>query len=351
MVTLDNTCRSFLAPYKDEKGNYKFYGRFNQGVITLNLFDVALSSNGDIDKFWQLMEERTELCHKALLYRHKRLEGTLSDVAPILWQDGAFARLEQHEPIDKLLHGGYSSISLGYAGLYECVKFIKNESHIGTKNGHDFGIEVMKFLDEIDEVAGLIGAVNTIDFKNLKGYNTDGIGAVRAIEEVTSIKNKNVVVAGAGGASRAISFYLAKYGAESMAILNRNVEKAQGLAADVSQSGLIGEVKADSISEIRNYLKDADILVDTTPIGMHPNISDEPIAFAEDMDEDLVVFDAVYNPNETVLLKEAIKAGANPVYGIKMLLYQGAESIKIWTGRDAPVDVMEKALKDTLNLE
>ena len=212
-------------------------------------------------------------------------------------------------------------------------------------------IEVMKFLNEIDEVAGLIGAVNTIDFKNLKGYNTDGIGAVRAIEEVTSIKNKNVVVAGAGGASRAISFYLAKYGAESMAILNRNVEKAQGLAADVSQSGLIGEVKADSISEIRNYLKDADILVDTTPIGMHPNISDEPIAFAEDMDEDLVVFDAVYNPNGTVLLKEAIKAGANPVYGIKMLLYQGAESFKIWTGRDAPVDVMEKALKDTLNLE
>ena len=212
-------------------------------------------------------------------------------------------------------------------------------------------IEVMKFLNEIDEVAGLIGAVNTIDFKNLKGYNTDGIGAVRPIEEVTSIKNKNVVVAGAGGASRAISFYLAKYGAESMAILNRNVEKAQGLAADVSQSGLIGEVKADSISEIRNYLKDADILVDTTPIGMHPNISDEPIAFAEDMDEDLVVFDAVYNPNETVLLKEAIKAGANPVYGIKMLLYQGAESFKIWTGRDAPVDVMEKALKDTLNLE
>ena len=190
-------------------------------------------------------------------------------------------------------------------------------------------IEVMKFLNEIDEVAGLIGAVNTIDFKNLKGYNTDGIGAVRAIEEVTSIKNKNVVVAGAGGASRAISFYLAKYGAESMAILNRNVEKAQGLAADVSQSGLIGEVKADSISEIRNYLKDADILVDTTPIGMHPNISDEPIALAEDMDEDLVVFDAVYNPNET----------------------EGAESFKIWTGRDAPVDVMEKALKDTLNLE
>ncbi len=212
-------------------------------------------------------------------------------------------------------------------------------------------IEVMQFLDEIDEVASLIGAVNTIDFKNLKGYNTDGIGAVRAIEEVSSIKNKNVVVAGAGGASRAISFYLAKYGAESLTILNRNVDKAQSLAADVSNSGLIDDVDADSISQIASHLTDADILVDTTPIGMHPNINDEPIAFAEDMHEDLTVFDAVYNPNETVLLRQAIKAGAKPVYGIKMLLYQGAESFRIWTGRDAPVETMEKALKDTLNLE
>ena len=212
-------------------------------------------------------------------------------------------------------------------------------------------IEVMQFLDEIDDVAALIGAVNTIDFKELKGYNTDGIGAVKAIEEVTPIKDKNVVVAGAGGASRAISFYLAKYGAESLTILNRNVDKAQSLAGDVSGSDFIDNVKADSISEISGYLKDADILVDTTPIGMHPNIDDEPIASADDMHEDLVVFDAVYNPNETVLLKEAIKAGAKSVYGIKMLLYQGAESFKIWTGRDAPVDVMEKALKDTLNLE
>lgn len=212
-------------------------------------------------------------------------------------------------------------------------------------------IEVMQFLDEIDEVAGLIGAVNTIDFKNLKGYNTDGIGAVRAIEEVTSIKNKNVVVAGAGGASRAISFYLAKYGAESLTILNRNPQKAQSLAEDVSGSGLIDDAGADSISQIASHLADADILVDTTPVGMHPNISDKPIAFADDMHEDLVVFDAVYNPNETVLLKEAVRAGAKPVYGIKMLLYQGAESFRIWTGRDAPVETMEKALKDTLNLE
>ena len=212
-------------------------------------------------------------------------------------------------------------------------------------------VDVMQYLDELDEVARLIGAVNTIDFKNLKGYNTDGIGAVKAIEEVTSIKNKNVVVAGAGGASRAISFYIAKYGAESLTILNRNEAKAESLASDVSDSGLIGEVAYDSINAIGNYMEGADVLIDTTPLGMHPNISDEPIVKADMMDEDLVVFDAVYNPNETVLIKEAIKANAKPVYGIKMLLYQGAESFKIWTGKTSPVDVMEKALRNTLNLE
>ena len=212
-------------------------------------------------------------------------------------------------------------------------------------------IEVMKHLDEIDEVARLIGAVNTIDFKDMKGYNTDGIGAVKAIEEVSPIKNRKVVVAGAGGASRAISFYIAKYGADELTILNRNVEKAQNLAQDVLDSGLIANVKAGSVSEIKGYLADADILIDTTPVGMHPNIDDEPIAKSVDMHEDLVVFDAVYNPNETVLIRQAINAGAKPVYGIKMLLYQGAESFRIWTGREAPADVMEDALKRTLNLE
>ena len=141
-------CRSFLAPWKDENGNYKFYGRFNQGVVTINLVDVALSSEKDMNKFWELMEQRTELCHKALKCRHERLEGTLSDVAPILWQDGAFTRLQKGEKIDRLLHGGYSSISLGYAGLYECVKYMTGASHSDHSVGHDFGIQVMKFLNE-----------------------------------------------------------------------------------------------------------------------------------------------------------------------------------------------------------
>lgn len=211
-------------------------------------------------------------------------------------------------------------------------------------------INVMKYLKELDPIAELIGAVNTIDFKNLKGYNTDGIGCIRAIEEITPVKYKKVVVAGAGGASRAIVFYLAKYGAEEISILNRNVNKADKLANDLLSSNLISNVSADDISNIASSIKDADILIDTTPVGMHPNCDVEPIVKAEDIHEDLVVNDIVYNPNETVLLKEAIKANAKVVYGIKMLLYQGAESFKIWTGQNASIDVMEAKLKETLNV-
>lgn len=141
-------CRSSLSPWKDENGNYKFYGRFNQGVVTLNLVDVALSSNGDMDKFWKLMEERSELVHRALLARHNRLEGTSSDVAPIIWQDGAFARLAKGEKIDKLLHGGYSTISFGYAGLYECVKYMTGCSHADEGIGEQFGLKVMQFMND-----------------------------------------------------------------------------------------------------------------------------------------------------------------------------------------------------------
>ena len=210
-------------------------------------------------------------------------------------------------------------------------------------------ITVMEYLDEPDEIAQLIGAVNTIDFKEMKGYNTDGIGAVKAIEEVTKVKNKKIIIAGAGGASRAISFYLAKYNAESVTILNRNRKKADKLASDILNSGLCDSVFSDSINEIDKAVSDADILINTTPVGMHPHSSDEPLITHESMNEDLTVFDAVYNPNETGLLKEAMKAGASPVYGIKMLLYQGAESFKIWTGHEAPLNVMENALKNTLS--
>ncbi len=150
-------CRSFLTVDRTKENyananNYvsgkKYYGRFNQGVVTISLPDIAMSSKGDFDKFWELFEERTELCHKALRCRHERLEGTLSDVAPILWQNGALARLQKGEKIDELLHNGYSTISLGYAGLYECVKYMTGHSHTDGDIGEKFGLQIMQALND-----------------------------------------------------------------------------------------------------------------------------------------------------------------------------------------------------------
>lgn len=154
-------CRSFLTVdrFTDKVGNianaknfdpnkHKYYGRFNQGVVTISLPDIAFSSDGDFDKFWEILEERTELCHKALRARHERLLGTSSDVAPILWQHGAYARLKKHEKIDRLLYDGYSTISLGYAGLYECVKFMTGHSHSDEGIGEEFGLKVMQALND-----------------------------------------------------------------------------------------------------------------------------------------------------------------------------------------------------------
>ena len=141
-------CRSFLTPYVDEEGKPKYYGRFNQGVVTINLVDVALSSEKDPDLFWKILDDRLELCHRALKIRHKRLSKVSSDVAPILWQNGALARLKKGECIHELLHHGYSTISLGYAGLYECVKYMTGSSHTDGGTGHDFGIQVMQRLND-----------------------------------------------------------------------------------------------------------------------------------------------------------------------------------------------------------
>ena len=140
-------CRSFLTPYVDENGQPKYYGRFNQGVVTINLVDVALSSGGDREKFWRIFDERLDLCYRALMCRHNRLKGTLSDAAPILWQNGALARLKKGETIDKLLYGGYSTISLGYAGLYECVKYMTGKSHTDPE-ATPFALDVMKYMNK-----------------------------------------------------------------------------------------------------------------------------------------------------------------------------------------------------------
>ncbi|MBQ0071794.1 MAG: anaerobic ribonucleoside-triphosphate reductase, partial [Spirochaetales bacterium] len=140
-------CRSNLSPWKDENGNYKFYGRFNQGVVTINLPDVALSSGKDQDKFWKIFDERLDLCYKALMCRHERLKGTISDAAPILWQNGALARLKKGEVIDKYLYGGYSTISLGYAGLAECVYCMTGKSHTDPE-AKPFALQIMKYMNE-----------------------------------------------------------------------------------------------------------------------------------------------------------------------------------------------------------
>uniref|UniRef100_UPI003079E1DF anaerobic ribonucleoside-triphosphate reductase n=1 Tax=Enterocloster clostridioformis TaxID=1531 RepID=UPI003079E1DF len=140
-------CRSALSPWKDENGNYKFYGRFNQGVVTINLVDVALTSGGDMEAFWKIFDERLDLCYRALMCRHNRLRGTLSDAAPILWQNGALARLKKGETIDRLLYGGYSTISLGYAGLYECVKYMTGKSHT-DQAATPFALEVMEYMNK-----------------------------------------------------------------------------------------------------------------------------------------------------------------------------------------------------------
>ena len=141
-------CRSFLTPYLDKNGKPKYYGRFNQGVVTISLPDVALSSKKDMDEFWKIFEERLELCHRALQIRHERLAHAISDIAPILWQHGALARLGKGESIHELLHNGYSTISLGYAGLYECVKYMTGNSHTDNGIGKEFALEVMKKLND-----------------------------------------------------------------------------------------------------------------------------------------------------------------------------------------------------------
>ena len=222
-------------------------------------------------------------------------------------------------------------------------------------------IAILDCLDKIDKVAEMIGAVNTVKFEENEdgekiaiGYNTDGYGAVRAINEVTDVKDKKVVITGAGGASRAIAFQIANSGISELSILNRNYKKAANLSKDLNnnldnfESNL--EINSYELSDLDKELSSADILIDTTPLGMFPNIDDKPIASSEMMHENLVVNDIVYTPKDTSLIKEAKKAGCTTVYGYKMLLYQGIRSFEIWLNQEAPVDVMEKALLNTLGI-
>lgn len=213
--------------------------------------------------------------------------------------------------------------------------------------------EVINYLDYLDIAAGLIGAVNTIEFGNngAVGHNTDGIGAVMAIEEVTPVKNKKVIIVGAGGASRAIAFQLLLSGVDNLVIANRTVEKAGELKTDLVEK-LDHEVRVSGLDEnLTQELSDTDILINTTPVGMYPNVDEKPVVTAEMMHPDMVVNDIVYNPLKTGLLKETDKAGAKSISGIKMLMYQGVEAFKIWTGIEPPVEIFQRALMNELDLD
>ncbi|WP_319506480.1 shikimate dehydrogenase [uncultured Methanolobus sp.] len=206
--------------------------------------------------------------------------------------------------------------------------------------------EALKIIDA-DPLAKGIGAINTVDFKDgITGYNTDGLGAKRALEENgVEIDGSNVLIVGAGGAARAIAFQFAKDGA-SITIANRTENKAIDLATDVSS---VGFARGCGLEHLKEFIDGSDILVNCTTQGMHPK-TEGTIATAEDMHSGMTVFDIVYNPLETRLLKEAKKAGAKAITGEMMLVYQGAEAFRIWTGVEPPIDVMKKAVLEGLGI-
>jgi len=264
----------------------------------------------------------------------------------------------EHTLSPHMHNAGFSYFHLDYVyvpfrvrkeNLGSAVKGALNLNIMGLNVTIPHKINVMKYLDDLDETARLIGAVNTINFGEIvKGYNTDGLGAIRSIDEIKPIKDNKIVLLGAGGAARAISFQAIFSGAGELVIANRTREKAQELARNIVDK-LDGTVKATGLGEeLHEELKDADILINTTPIGMYPHMNVKPLVTADMMPEGLIVNDVIYNPLETGLLKEAKKAGSETISGIKMLIYQGIESFKIWTGREPPVEVFEKAVNEAV---
>lgn len=262
----------------------------------------------------------------------------------------------EHSLSPPMHNAAFKHLKMDYVYVpYHVKKGMLGDAIIGAKSLNIKGLnitiphktDVMKHLDALDKSAELIGAVNTIKFDEdyAKGYNTDGIGAVKAIEEVSSVKNKKVIILGAGGAARAISFQILMDGAESIVIANRTVANAEQLQRDLVEK-LNADVRSIDLGEkLEIELSNADILINTTPIGMYPNVDQEPLVKAELMHENLVVKDCVYNPLQTGLIKEAEKCNAKVVYGLKMLIYQGMEAFRIWTGVTPPLEIFERSLK------
>ena len=210
-------------------------------------------------------------------------------------------------------------------------------------------VKILNYLDYIDESAKLIGAVNTIHFEDnlIKGYNTDGKGALLALENITSVKNKKITVLGAGGAARAVICELLLAGIDSVNIINRNLNKAEVLKKDILLN-IDANINIDNYDNLKKIIPKTDILIDSTPVGMYPNNKAKPLVTSDIMHSDLVVNHLVYNPLETSILKEAKKADAKTVSGLDMLIYQGIESLKIWTKKEASYDLLKETLLKTL---
>ena len=237
-------------------------------------------------------------------------------------------------------------VYLAFDVLPENLKYVVDGvKSLGTVGGFNITIphkvEIMKYLDEIDKEAELIGAVNTVKIEKDRaiGYNTDGLGARMSLEEeIGKVEDKNILIIGAGGAARAVAFELAKN--NHLTIINRTVEKAELLAKEISEK----LNKHIYYNNLNIDIGDFDIIIHTTPIGMYPNVNVQPIIDTNKIEENMVVMDLIYNPEETVLLREAKKQGAKTINGLGMLVYQGAISFEIWTGVKPNIDVMKKAI-------
>ncbi|AEH07337.1 shikimate dehydrogenase [Methanothermococcus okinawensis] len=241
-------------------------------------------------------------------------------------------------------------VYLAFDVLPENLKYVVDGlKSLGTVDGFNVTIphkvNIMKYLDEIDREAEFIGAVNTVKIANNKavGYNTDGLGARRSLEEeIGKVENKNILIVGAGGAARAVAFEFAKN--NNLTIINRTVEKAELLSKEISEK----LNKPIYYNNLDVDIDDFDIIIHTTPIGMYPNIEAKPIIDTDGIKDNMVVMDLIYNPKETILLKEAKKHGAKTINGLGMLVYQGAIAFEIWTGVKPDIDIMKRTLYNSL---
>lgn len=239
----------------------------------------------------------------------------------------------------------YLPFNVKYENLKSAINGAKNMGFIGLNITIPHKVNILNYLDYIEDSAKLIGAVNTIHFEEdfIKGYNTDGKGALRALKNVTSVKNKKVTILGAGGAARAVACELILANIDSINIINRDLNKADNLKNNIL-SNIDFDISIYNYDNLKNIIEKTDILIDSTPVGMYPNNNAKPLVNSEMMHSDLVVNHLVYNPLETTILKEAKKADAIPVSGLDMLIYQGIESFKIWTKKEPSYNLLKETL-------